>query len=49
MIILGKNLDEPVKFVVCWTPGGKVVGGTGVAIQIAHKNNIPVINLFKDE
>lgn len=44
-IILGKNLDHPVKFVYCWSPNGKDVGGTGVAIRIAKAHGIPVFNL----
>lgn len=46
--ILGPNLDSPSNFVVCWTPGGKIVGGTGRAIGIANYFNIPVVNLFVD-
>lgn len=37
----------PVKFVVCWTPGGKLAGGTAQAIRIAESCNIPVINFGK--
>lgn len=43
--ILGFNLDNPVGAVVCWTPNGKVQGGTATAIKIALNNNIPVFNL----
>ena len=43
--ILGPNLDDPVKMLVCWTPGGEVVGGTGQAIRLAQKFGVPVINL----
>jgi len=51
--ILGKNLDKPVKFVLCWTPDGaetmeetsKETGGTGQAIRIAIDYGIPVNNL----
>ncbi len=46
MIILGENLDSPVKFVICYTPDGKASGGTGVGIRIAESFNIPVFNLF---
>jgi len=42
-IILGANLDDPVDVVICWTPGSNVVGGTGRAIKIAHKYQIPVV------
>lgn len=44
-IILGKNLDSPVEFVICWTPSGKLVGGTSIGIRIAQDYNIPVYNL----
>jgi hypothetical protein len=44
-IILGKNLNNPVRFCICWTKGGKVIGGTGMAIRICNLNRIPVFNL----
>lgn len=44
-ILLGKDLKTPSEFVVCWTPGGKICGGTATAINLALKNNIPVYNL----
>lgn len=44
-ILLGGTLDRPVDAVVCWTAGGRVSGGTGVAIRIAEANRIPVLNL----
>lgn len=34
-----------VKFIICWTPGGEVVGGTGQALRIAASMGIPVYNL----
>lgn len=43
--ILGINLDNPVKFVICWTKDGKDSGGTGQAIRIARSRGIPVYNL----
>lgn len=43
--ILGKNLRIPTQFVICWTPGGKPIGGTRTAIVLAEENNIPVYNL----
>jgi hypothetical protein len=46
-IILGRDLDTPVKFVVCWTSDGKASGGTGQGIRIAKAYNIPVFNLFE--
>lgn len=46
--ILGRRLNEPVDFIICWTKDGKASGGTGQAIRIAENINIPVYNL-KDE
>jgi len=34
-----------VSLVICWTPEGKVTGGTGQAIRIATDQGIPVHNL----
>lgn len=53
MQVLGKNLDTPSDFVICWTQDGcsnvdnrtKQTGGTGQAIALASLNNIPVYNL----
>jgi len=33
-------------FIVCWTSGGTVNGGTGQAMRIANDYNIPIVNLF---
>lgn len=43
--ILGYDLKSPVDAVICWTPNGKIQGGTATAIRIALKYNIPVFNL----
>lgn len=43
--ILGPQLDSPVDFVVCWTPGGSGSGGTGQAIRLARASEIPVYDL----
>jgi hypothetical protein len=47
--VLGANLQTPSDFVVCWTPGAKIVGGTATAIRIAQKYGIPVFNLAEDD
>ena len=48
--ILGYDLQSPVDAVICWTPNGKIQGGTSTAIRIALKYNIPVFNLgIKDK
>jgi hypothetical protein len=46
-ILLGLNLNAPVEFVICWTPGGKTIGGTGLALRLAEERGIRVYNLFK--
>jgi hypothetical protein len=42
--VLGPALDDPVLFVLCWTPEGKSGGGTGQAIRIAKGLDIPVFD-----
>ena len=44
-IILGENLDSPVKFTVCWTKNGATLGGTGQAIRLCEHYKIPVFNI----
>ena len=46
MIVLGKDLITPVEFVMCWTPGGKTIGGTGLGLRLAEREGIRVYNLF---
>lgn len=43
--VLGQDLNTPSQFLVCWTPGGKEVGGTSQAIRIAKAWGIPIFNL----
>ena len=45
-IMLGDDLNDPVKFVICWTKGGLTTGGTGQALRIAQAKDIPIFNLF---
>ncbi len=47
--VLGPDLDDPVDFVVCWTPGGRMVGGTATAIRIARREGIHVHNLGRSK
>ena len=42
--MLGRDLHTPSSFVVCWTPNGESVGGTGQALRIAEDLDIPVFN-----
>ena len=44
-IVLGPGLGNPVDAVVCWTPGGRIVGGTGNSMRMAETAGIPVLNL----
>jgi len=43
--VLGYHLDDPVDFVICWTPGGLGSGGTGQALRIAKHYNIKITDL----
>lgn len=51
--ILGRDLQTPVRFVLCWTQDGcehysartKETGGTGMAIEMASRLDIPVFNM----
>ena len=55
--ILGQDCNTPVEFVICWTADGceseatrtKHTGGTGTAITLASRHNIPVFNLQNDD
>ena len=44
--LLGNDLQnqKPSLFVLCYTPNGKVVGGTGQALRMAEHYQIPVFN-----
>lgn len=43
--VLGIELNDPARFVVCWTPGGCGGGGTGQAIRVARARGVPVLDL----
>jgi hypothetical protein len=43
--VLGKDCNDPVKFLICWTPRGNITGGTATAIRLAMLHDIPVFNL----
>lgn len=47
-IVLGPGLNRPVHGVICWTPGGETVGGTGMAMCMAERAGVPVLNLAVD-
>lgn len=46
--VLGRQLDSPSKFLLCWTPGGHGGGGTGQAIRIANAYGVPVFDLYDE-
>ena len=48
--ILGKDLNTPSEFIVCYTKGGKCIGGTAQALRIAKDKYVPVFNFgcYKD-
>jgi hypothetical protein len=46
MILLGQNLDFPVKFVICYTVDEEK-GGTALGIRIARAYGIPVFNMHQ--
>ena len=43
--IFGQYMDNPVKFVICWTPDGRRTGGTGQALRIAEHFGIPIFDM----
>lgn len=55
--VLGRTLDIPSKYCICWTPDGclshatrtQLTGGTGTAISIASHYGVPVVNLQNPE
>lgn len=47
--VLGKKLNEPVDFIICYTEDGKEIGGTSQAIRIAKYYDIPVFNIWNNE
>jgi hypothetical protein len=44
-VVLGAGCDDPAKFLICWTPGGKAVGGTGQALRLAAAYEVVTFNL----
>jgi peptidoglycan/xylan/chitin deacetylase (PgdA/CDA1 family) len=43
--ILGKDLQTPCDFVVCWSDGS---GGTEQALRIAKDYNVPIYNFYEN-
>jgi hypothetical protein len=44
--VMGRDLETPSAFLVCWTKNGELVGGTRTAIKLAERHKIPIYNLF---
>jgi len=55
--VLGKDLNTPSSFLICWTPDGcishetrtRATGGTGTAISVADIAGIPILNLSRPD
>jgi hypothetical protein len=47
--VMGPSGEPQSAFIICWTKGGKVVGGTGQALRIALDKKIPIYNLALTE
>ncbi len=45
LIVMGHNLDTPVKLMVCWQDPEKARGGTRQGMKIAKYFKIPIFNL----
>lgn len=53
--VLGRRLDQPSRFLLCWTPDGaqettsRLTGGTGQAIRVANAYGVLVHNLQRPD
>lgn len=49
--VLGKTLDEPSRFLICYAKPTKtgVSGGTNTAVQVALQHGVKVFNLYEQE
>ncbi len=47
--VLGYDLKTPSEFIICWTSGGKLVGGTSQSLRISKEYNIKIYNLGIEE
>jgi hypothetical protein len=43
--VLGLDLKTETNFIVCYTPDGKLVGGTSQALRIANDKGIKIFNI----
>ena len=44
-IMLSLDLSRRVDAVICWTPDGRITGGTGMALRLASHYKIPSLNM----
>lgn len=46
-ILCGPDVTKPelARFMICWTPGAREVGGTGMSIRIAEYFGVEIFNL----
>lgn len=55
--VLGEKLNDPSAVLICWTPDGcsceeersPRTGGTGTAITLAERVNVPIFNLARED
>ena len=49
--VLGKTLDQPSRFLICYAKPTKtgVSGGTNTAVQVALQHGVKVFNLYEQE
>lgn len=47
--VLGRTLNKPSKFIICYTKDGCFSGGTGLALRVAKDYGIPIYNLYNPE
>lgn len=47
--VLGQDLNQPCKMIVCWTPDAAITGGTGQALRIAQHYGIEICNMADDK
>jgi hypothetical protein len=52
--VLAESLKDPAALIICWTADGSLdgsepsVGGTAQALRVAHRHQIPVLNLARE-
>lgn len=46
--ILGRELLEPARFLICWTEKGHKRGGTATALTLAERYGVEVFNLWRN-